>query len=132
MTEKLLAGRVKDACPMAHWDRIENTAGNGMGDMNGCWMGTEVWIELKEIHNLRISNLRPSQVAWHTKRWLKGGRCYVLMWDAVLKTWFYIKGCDVGELMEIQLKKHSIPMRLQHPISDLKTWLEDRFIGSRE
>jgi len=58
---------VKAHIPEVHWSRIENVAGSGIPDLNGCLNGKEVWIELKMFRGNRIT-LRSSQLVWMTKR----------------------------------------------------------------
>ena len=64
--------------PLVHWQRIENVAGTGVPDVNGCIDHIEFWIETK-IAKAGAFNIRPDQVAWHTKRVNKGGRAFVLV-----------------------------------------------------
>lgn len=130
MNEKLLSAKVKAAYPAADWQRIENGAGVGAADLNGCH-GNELWLELKVTRNLKLTTLRPSQVAWHTKRWLHGGRNYILMWDEGLKGWWYLKGHEVEQAMDCQQEKVTLDVELQHPIRDLNLWLQDRFCSSQ-
>lgn len=130
MTEKLMARWVKEAMPMALWERMENAAGTGTADLNGCFLGVELWLELKQVTNLKLHNLRPSQVAWHTKRSLAGSKTYFLLWDS--KTgWYYVHGRYASDLMAYQQAKEALPLDICKPISDLRSWLEDRFTGSR-
>lgn len=64
--------------PEVHWQRIENVAGTGVPDVNGCLDGIEFWIECK-IGKAGSFEIRPDQIAWHTKRVNKGGRCFVVV-----------------------------------------------------
>lgn len=59
----------------AHSQRIENTAGSGVPDINCCWRGVELWIECK-MHD---ALLRPFQWAWINRRVAAGGRVFVLV-----------------------------------------------------
>jgi len=70
---------VKSHLPVgAHWQRIE-TGGTGTGipDVNLCYEGKEIWIELKLVKGKRI-DLSPTQIAWHMKRTKAGGRTWIL------------------------------------------------------
>lgn len=58
--------------------RIENTAGTGIFDVNGCRAGREVWIELKVFHGNRV-HFRNSQRIWGLRRASVGGNLYVLI-----------------------------------------------------
>lgn len=60
-----------------HWNRIENTAGTGMADLNGCHRGVEVWIENKIYKGNRVE-FRPTQPGWIMTRRMAGGRVFVL------------------------------------------------------
>lgn len=65
-----------------HLCRIENASISGMSDVNACYRGREVWIELKVAVNDRIrSPIRSSQIAWSAKRVASGGRVMVLVRD---------------------------------------------------
>tara|TARA_A100001515_G_scaffold47868_1_gene37836 strand:+ start:310 stop:633 length:324 start_codon:yes stop_codon:yes gene_type:complete len=57
--------------------RIENKAGPGVPDVNGCYKGLEFWIELKVIkgNSLRLSKF---QKAWIYERTKSGGKVFVL------------------------------------------------------
>ena len=67
--------------PKSHFQRIE-TGGTGKGipDVNFCWKGIEVWIELKIVKGKRIL-LAPEQVAWMFRRTKVGGRCWIMARD---------------------------------------------------
>lgn len=70
-----LAQLFRKNMPKVHWQRIENTAGSGVPDINGCFH-CEVWIEFKEARGKTII-LRPEQVAWLMRRSRAGGRCFI-------------------------------------------------------
>lgn len=61
----------------AHVCRIENTAGNGMSDVNMCKDGVEVWVELKMFKGKRL-HFRTSQLGWIMTRQKFGGKVWVL------------------------------------------------------
>jgi hypothetical protein len=57
-----------------HWCRVETgSTGRGVPDLNGCYQGTEFWLELKQTHGWAVS-MRPEQVAWCLQRLRAGGR----------------------------------------------------------
>jgi hypothetical protein len=63
--------------PEAHWQRVETgTTGAGVADLNGCWRGCEVWIELKLTAEWAV-NISPFQVSWAERRIRYGGRVFV-------------------------------------------------------
>jgi len=62
--------------------RVENTADNGMPDINGT-CGIDYWIELKVCDNKGKKRpveklLRPDQIVWHTRR-IKQGACVLVL-----------------------------------------------------
>lgn len=57
--------------------RIENTTGGGVPDVNMCHQGSEVWIELK-VHVSGCVVLRKQQFAWLTRRAGHDGNCIVM------------------------------------------------------
>lgn len=52
-----------------HVNRIENSTSNGIPDVNYCYKGQEVWLELKAG-----SKVRDTQKIWHQQRVIQGGR----------------------------------------------------------
>lgn len=56
-----------------HVNRIENSTGVGIPDVNYCYNGQETWLELKAGSQLRIS-----QKIWHYQRSLRAGRVLVI------------------------------------------------------
>ncbi len=67
MKESYFWKTVRDGILHVHWSRIENIAGTGIPDLNGCYMGREVWVELKMFSGKQIQ-VRSSQLVWMTKR----------------------------------------------------------------
>lgn len=57
--------------------RVENNAGTGAPDVNGCYMGVSVWIENKIIKGKRTT-FQPTQPSWIFTRTNHGGRVFVL------------------------------------------------------
>ena len=68
-----------------HMDRVENSAGSGMPDVEGCLLCKQFWIELKIAGrpkrggNVDVKHLRPKQVEWLHNRWLVGGCAWILV-----------------------------------------------------
>lgn len=55
--------------------------GAGCPDTNGCWQGTEFWVECKQVSAENGSvPLRTEQVGWILRRCRAGGRVFVLTW----------------------------------------------------
>ena len=69
---------LKSNYPEVHWQRIENVAGEGVPDINGCISGKEFWIEAKIAKNKSFV-IRNAQTAWLARRHNSGGRCFVLV-----------------------------------------------------
>lgn len=65
-----------------HIARIDNSAGAGQPDVEGCFDGRQFWIELKSVMRpaREQTNLHPrsreSQDVWHKDRTLAGGRSH--------------------------------------------------------
>jgi len=65
--------------PLWHWMRVENSGlGRGVPDMNGCRLGTEVWLELKSTSGWAVA-ITPEQSAWAERRARAGGRVYFVV-----------------------------------------------------
>jgi hypothetical protein len=60
-----------------HLVRIENLAGIGQPDVNGCHEGSEAWVELKVVKGNYIY-FRSSQIAFFSRRCKEKGRVFVL------------------------------------------------------
>ncbi len=60
-----------------HLCRVENVAGSGIPDVNACWRGVEIWIELKMFRGNQL-HFRCSQLGWISKRIVAGGHVAVL------------------------------------------------------
>lgn len=69
---ELLKNNIRDV----DWQRIENVAGTGVPDANGCCQGIEFWSESKISTNGQYK-LRPDQSAWLTRRYNCGGRVFI-------------------------------------------------------
>jgi hypothetical protein len=62
--------------PLWDWQRVENSGvGRGVPDLNGCYNGTEVWIENKTTEGWAVG-VRPEQSAWAARRHRAGGRVF--------------------------------------------------------
>lgn len=75
VTEAHLSKRIQKMCAKVHWQRIENSVGVGAPDLHGCWMGKDLWFELKIYGGART---RASQNVWHMRRKQAGGQSYRL------------------------------------------------------
>jgi len=83
---------IKDHLP-GHVNRIENSTGVGIPDVNFCVHGIETWLELKANVNLLVveheviqipfgtKRLRDTQLIWHGQRTGWGGRVLVAIRD---------------------------------------------------
>ncbi len=72
---------VKRQMPGIHWQRIETQmTAAGVPDVNGCYQGREVWIELKHVPaGLLIRSLSAFQCGWMLKRAKYGGNVWLLV-----------------------------------------------------
>lgn len=62
--------------PLFDWQAIETgSVGGGVPDLNGCYCGVEVWIEMKKAKHWRAT-IRPEQVGWAERRLDHGGRVF--------------------------------------------------------
>lgn len=57
--------------------RIETSTMGGMPDTNICWMGQEIWVELKVFVGGRTL-IRPEQNAWMCRRAAAGGKIFLM------------------------------------------------------
>jgi len=69
--------RFARALPKCDITRVENIMESGMPDVNVCYMGMEVWVELKVFVEGRVL-IRPAQNAWGHRRSFHGGRVLII------------------------------------------------------
>lgn len=63
--------------PTVHWVAIESpSTSRGIPDLNGCFNGVEVWIEMKVTNGNKVS-IRKEQIAWMERRARARGRIFV-------------------------------------------------------
>lgn len=89
MRETRAYNRLKSAHPDAHWQRIENIAGSGVPDANGCKNRIEIWVEFKQFRKpvkkdtlIKLDTKKKSvrdQIAWGVARRRAGGRHYMAL-----------------------------------------------------
>jgi hypothetical protein len=80
MRESQFWALIKGKLP-GHVERMENAIAKGTPDVNLCFEGRELWIELKVLEangNFKKGDPSPEQLIWHMKRQIEGGRCFVL------------------------------------------------------
>lgn len=77
-----LRRRMHAALPRVHWQAMElGLMGSGCPDSNGCWDGTEFWVEDKHVDSeAAVVPLRPPQIGWILRRMRAGGRVFVATW----------------------------------------------------
>lgn len=79
-----------------HLWRVENSAGSGDPDVNGCYLGFNFQLELKGCGRPKLGGkldfeVRISQKIWHRNHWRAGGN-----------SWFYIRvgmGAEVARYL---------------------------------
>jgi hypothetical protein len=77
-TDAGLPHLIQTNLPLVDWARVETWAvGPGMPDLNGCYLGQDVWVECKATYGWMVSRVRIPQVAWLERRARAGGRCWV-------------------------------------------------------
>lgn len=77
MKESALWSLLKSNIP-GHLVRVENLAGAGAPDVNACYRGSEVWLELK-VGKGNWVHFRSAQLAWYTKRLAERGNVKIIM-----------------------------------------------------
>lgn len=93
-----------------HMNRVENSAGNGMPDVEGCLLGdcgvgTQFWIELKVVEDtakLKAIEFQPAQIPFLEKRWKCGGNAWLLVrigYGPHVKH-YLIRGCEARRFEE--------------------------------
>ena len=94
---------------IGHFQPIETGAtASGVPDLNYCFEGIEVWIELKIIHGNKMK-FRPTQVPWHIRRARFGGSNYILAADCKESLWLW-EGQYIRELFDHGIKA-AVPHR---------------------
>ena len=80
--EKRLWGLLKSHLPKdCDHQRIETgSTGRGIPDVNLCWVGKEIWVELKIVKGTKV-DIMPEQCAWHYRRTRAGGTTWILARD---------------------------------------------------
>lgn len=85
MAESRAYKRLKTLHKAAHWQRFESWSGVGVFDSNACYRDVEIWVENKEVRDVKFrspdwvvkAKVRRSQVAWQAERQRRGGRTFV-------------------------------------------------------
>lgn len=123
MAESRAYKRLKKMHPLAHWQRFESWASVGVFDSNACKFGTEVWVENKEVRDVKKrtddwivkTKVRNSQIAWESQRRQMNGQTFVAIMigsDLFVMSGFWLRDLKKG-LTYGELKKRCIdPKRL--------------------
>jgi hypothetical protein len=75
--------------PGVDWQAVETgSTGSGVPDLNGCRVGVEFWLEMKQATHWRIT-IRPMQVAWCERRLRNGGRVFCAVRRAHDELWLF-------------------------------------------
>ena len=77
-----LRRRMHGALKRVHWQAMElGVMGAGCPDTNGCWQGSDFWVECKQVSaEGGLVPLLPEQVGWIARRCRAGGRAFILTW----------------------------------------------------
>lgn len=97
-TERWLANRIQKMCVKVHWQRIENKVGVGAPDLHGCWMGKDLWFELKIWGG---APTRASQTVWHLRRKTNGGKSFRLTYHSKYRILIVSVVTDSGGWVDI-------------------------------
>ena len=99
--------------PHLHIQRIESpTTGGGQPDVEACYHGVQIWIELKIIRNNRIP-LTDRQTHWHTQRANAGGQSFILAWDNARQALLLWQGQHAKLVQSLSLAK---PFLVDFPV----------------
>jgi penicillin-binding protein-related factor A (putative recombinase) len=85
MSEKSLWQTIRrEMGHMGHLVRVENTVERGTPDVNGCIMGIEFWLELKEMPKWTRGNFLIPHYTLHQRHWLRArglarGRAFLFL-----------------------------------------------------
>ena len=91
-TEKKLYQAMKKNLSRVHWQRIETGAiSTGVPDVNGCFGGSDFWVELK-IGKVESIKLSAQQCAWHMRRASSGGVTWIFASDPSSRQLWLISG----------------------------------------
>lgn len=87
---------------LGHVVRVENTLERGMPDVNICYEGLELWIELKASVSHEQVKIRKEQRVWAIRRNMEGGKIYVLSLDetGVISLWDWSLGVETETVDE--------------------------------
>jgi hypothetical protein len=84
---------------LGHAERVENALGRGTPDVNLCYEGHDLWLELKVLDDKGNCKLRPEQYLWHRKRQESGGHVFVLARnESVLKIFQVQRDMELSEV----------------------------------
>lgn len=104
-----------------HVQRVENTVGNGVPDINVCYKEKEYWIETKVAAGAPL--LRKEQYAWGTRRAKEGGIVEVWSYDTDI-------GCVFVYEFPVTVKKVRRYLRITSgPITILNLESVSKFLG---
>ena len=89
-----------------HMTRVENAVSAGMTDVEGCYDGTQFWMELKcearpKNADTRIKpRFQPAQVPWIERRVRAGGQAFVLLQvgQGALSSRYLVPGNEIATL----------------------------------
>ena len=101
---------IKHYRPSLHIQRVENLVMTGVPDVEGFFLGTQFWVELKSINDSECFDVEvsPEQVMWHRARQLAGGKTWFLIVEDD-KRWVLDRLAD-HERFRLVLEELGIPI----------------------
>ena len=94
--EAKLYALLKKHLKEVHFTRIESYTENGIPDVNACYNGQDIWIELK-ANNSKDLGLSKWQIVWITKRLKAGGTVFIINRPLLQRTLKIYSGSVVHE-----------------------------------
>jgi hypothetical protein len=117
-TDAGLPHLIQTNLPLVDWARVETWAvGPGMPDLNGCYLGQDVWVECKATYGWMVSRVRIPQVAWLERRARAGGRCWVAVRQrGSRRDSLWLLGPGAARLLREKVRLDELPPTLVHQV----------------
>jgi hypothetical protein len=116
---------IRDNIKNVHFQRIENLIGQGIPDVNCCTQGCEFWLELK-VGDGRFPDLSKYQIAWHYRRYIVGGKSFILQKSLRRGRLELFEGGQVSDIVNA-LPVLVCPLPVSQNISSVFSFIISRF-----